>query len=436
MKFKQKIAALLNKAAGSPEKKRLVDNFLSLSFLQFANYLLPLIVLPYLTRVLGPEKYGLIAFAQAFMFYLQVVTDYGFMVTATRDIAFHRSDPEKVSRIFSAVMMVKMALTLLGLVILLVVVFSIPKFYQDWELYLLSFGMVIGHVIFPVWFYQGMERMRYITLLTVLAKLIFTLSIFVFVHKTSDYLLVPLLNSVGYIVSGVIGVAIAVRRFGVKFTYPGFSHIKEQVKDGWHIFLQGLSGNLYGQGTVFILGLLASKEIVGYYSVAEKLVKSITGLSQPVAQAILPYVSHKVKDIKAFKRFLKTTAKNMLYFGVLASLATFILSGPVYTLISGYTDPAGILSFRILAGMIALTMMNTALYPFLIALKVDKNMFRLYFLVGINFLWICFFLTTYFTYIGTAISLILVEAAVLIGSVAMLKKYLGKRNGENSSRVL
>ncbi len=176
----------IKRLTNTEDKKRLLSNFFSLSVLQGANYILPLITLPYLVRVLGPERYGLIAFAQAFIRYFSILTDYGFNLSATREISIHRNNAQKVSEIFSSVMIIKLGLLFLSFVIMSILVFSFWKFRQDWLIYYLTFGMVVGQVLFPVWFFQGMERMKYITFLNITAKLIFTIAIFVFIRQASD----------------------------------------------------------------------------------------------------------------------------------------------------------------------------------------------------------------------------------------------------------
>ncbi|MEJ2630544.1 MAG: oligosaccharide flippase family protein [Acidihalobacter sp.] len=114
-------------------------NIVSLFVLQGANYVLPLITVPYLVRVLGPENFGRIAFAQAFIQYFVVLTDYGFNLSATRAVALVRDDPAKLSSLFSAVMIVKAALMTIGFGAMLLIVWLVPSFAQDWPLYVLVY---------------------------------------------------------------------------------------------------------------------------------------------------------------------------------------------------------------------------------------------------------------------------------------------------------
>ena len=124
----------------SSDKKRLISNFFSLSSVEAANYIFPLITLPYLVRVLGPEKYGLINFAAAFIYYFVLLTDYGFNLSATREVSINRENKQKVLKIFNSVMFVKLILMIISLIIMLAVIFFIPKFRQDRLIYVYTFG--------------------------------------------------------------------------------------------------------------------------------------------------------------------------------------------------------------------------------------------------------------------------------------------------------
>ena len=120
------------------EGSRVLRNVTSLSGLQVVTYLSPIIILPYLFRVIGPEKFGLIAFAQAFVQYFMILTDYGFNVSATKEISLCLEDRVKVHNVISAVMTIKMVLAFLSFLILCIVIYFVPKFKNDWMVYAAS----------------------------------------------------------------------------------------------------------------------------------------------------------------------------------------------------------------------------------------------------------------------------------------------------------
>lgn len=272
-------------------RKRLIENISSLFVLQAANYVLPLITLPYLVRVLGWERFGLIAFAQAFAQYFMVLTDYGFNLTATRQISIHRKDSRRISEIFSTVMVVKLGLMLLSGLLMAGIVFAVPRFRVDWPVYSITFLMVVGGVLFPVWFFQGMEKMKYITALNVTTKTAAVLAIFMLVRSRSDYLMAAFLLSVGSVGAGVLGLA-AVRLVSrVSFIVPTLQEAKGTLTEGRHVFVAQMCASVFGPTNVIILGLFASHGAVGLYSVAEKIVRAGIVLSTPVTTAIYPRVS-------------------------------------------------------------------------------------------------------------------------------------------------
>lgn len=283
------------------EKNRLLENFLSLGALQIVSYTLPLINLPYLSRVLGVEKFGLVFFAFAFMQYFIILTDYGFGLSATREIAVNRHNQNNLSNIFNSINTLKWILLSISFIILLILIMFVPKLHENWLVFLLSFFMVIGNAIYPVWFFQGIERMKYITFLNILSKVIFVGLIFIFVKQESDYIIVPLFNALGFLISGLIGFIFAVKHFSLKLYIPSWKAILKQFKYSTEFFISRVSVSAFNNTNSFCLGLISSNIMVGYYVAAEKIYIAINGLQAPLNQALYPFIA-KNRDLKLFKK--------------------------------------------------------------------------------------------------------------------------------------
>jgi PST family polysaccharide transporter len=319
-----------NKLTGTIEKKRLASNIFSLAVLQGANYILPLFTLPYLVRVLGPEYYGLLAFATATNTYFMLITDYGFNLSATRQISIHRDDKNKVNEIFSSVMMIKTALMVVSFGLMALLVFSFEKFSQHWEVYFITFGMVIGQVLFPVWLFQGMELMKYITYLNIGSKAFFTVCIFIFVQDQEDYLLVPLLISVGFMVAGITSLYLVKKKLGVNFFWQNLSILKLQLSEGWPVFFSSMAISLYTISTTFLLGLLTNNTAVGYFAVANKVVEAVKRLNTPFSQAIYTLICKKMQEDKqAGLTFIHKTTWIVGTAMFVMSLLLFSLADPI-----------------------------------------------------------------------------------------------------------
>ncbi len=332
------------------DNKVLLSNFLSLSILQGANFILPLLAVPYLIRVLGIELYGLLAFAMAMIMYLMILSDYGFDLTATREISIHRESKDKVTEIFSAVMMIKFLLMLLGLLVLTLVIFSFDRFREDWKIYYLTFGMVIGQVLFPVWFFQGMEKMKYISILNILAKTIFLIAIFIFIHEKEDYYLVPLFNSIGFIVAGIIALYYINKEFRISFKLQSVNTLIYYIKDGWHIFLSRIAVVLYTSSNIFVLGLFTNNTSVGYYSIAEKVISAISALGSTINQVLFPHLSKTWNQSRMdyYKKFY-FILKNLLIGMSVIALAVYILAPLIIRLLSALEINESISILQILA---------------------------------------------------------------------------------------
>jgi len=233
----------------------------------------------------------LIAFAQALIQYFVVLTDYGFNLTASRDIAMNKENSLKVSQIFSIVMFIKLSLMLLSFLLLIVMVFSIPRFRADWPVYLVSFLSVTGTVLLPVWFFQGLEKMKYITIVNVAGGLISTAAIFALVRDPSDVLLAVGLKAGSVLLAGLLGLYVVWHIAPVRLTLPSPQEVKATLHSGWNVFVSQVSTTLFGNSMVFFLGLFYGNVIVGHFAIAQKMVLAAVGLSIPITEAIYPRVS-------------------------------------------------------------------------------------------------------------------------------------------------
>jgi PST family polysaccharide transporter len=246
-------------------------NFMSLASLDIFNYLLPLITFPYLLRLLGAEEYGIIAFATSFVQYFTTITDYGFTISAAREVAVVRHDRQRLSEVVTAILLIKACLLLACGLIAAVIVSASPPLRAVWNIELFGFGLVAANALSLTWFFQGMEQMRYITALGLCSKCCYTILVFAVIHHQQDYYLVPLLGSAAEITVGVLGVILAIRQFGIRVTAFSAKEWRIQLHHGFHAFISYVTMSCYSSTRTFVLGLLAGPKITGYYAIAERI---------------------------------------------------------------------------------------------------------------------------------------------------------------------
>ena len=295
------------------ENKKLLSNFFSLSILQIFIYALPLILIPYLLKVLGTEKFGLVMFAHAFNLYFFILIDFGFNNSATKDISIHRENTKKVREIFSSVLLIKITLILFTCLITFIIINSFDKFSKNSQLFYFSIIQSIGQGLLPIWYFQGLEKMNYVTIINVCSRVFFTILILFFVKEEKDYLLVPLLNGSGMLAGCLISYFIIFKKFRQKLMFPELDAIRTYFFSASHFFLSRASDTLYTSSNSFILGLFTNNSNVAYYSIAEKLYQASYELYQPIAKVFYPYVAKSRNIFKFRKIFLLTLLFNFFF---------------------------------------------------------------------------------------------------------------------------
>jgi PST family polysaccharide transporter len=366
----------------------------------------------------------LIAFAQAFIAYFGIITDYGFNLSATREISIQRENKKKISEIFSSVMIIKVGLLFLSFIIMNIIIFSFQKFRQEWLLYYLTFGMVLGQVLFPIWFFQGMEQMKYITFLNIIARSIFTILIFVVIHSVHDYLYVPVLNALGSIIGGILGLVIIFKDFDVKFKLPKIEEIKHQLKEGWYIFISTVAISLYTVSNTFILGLFTTNTIVGYYAGAEKIIKAIQGLLVPVTQTIYPHINKIASESKT--RAIKFIQKITFLIGgtsFILSLIVFLFAGIIVKILLGTQYHESVKVLRILSFLpFIVGLSNIFGIQTMLTFNHKKAFSNILIATSIFNIALAFILVPLFQHVGISVAVIISETIVTVSMFIYLQK--------------
>lgn len=295
---------------------RLFENFVSLGIVQGLNYLLPLITIPFLFNQLGVENYGLVNFSFAFTQYFIILTDFGFNLSGTRFVAANREDKDVTNRFLNSACLSRMIMCTVSFVVLLCCIFTIPVFANHKLFTIIFFGQVVGNCLNPIWFFQGMEKMKFNTILNVTTRLVSILPLFVIVREPDDYIYIPICYSSGAIVSGILSLYLIRKKFGMHFFLTSWREIKEATIDSARYFLSRISVSLYTNTNSFVLGLVCGNAAVGYYSLAEKIYIALNSIYGPINGTIFPYMT-KEHNLRLFKKVIGWgTVLNALMIGV------------------------------------------------------------------------------------------------------------------------
>lgn len=284
------------------EQKRVLKNFSSLTTLQLLNMFLPLLILPFLVRNLGIENFGLLIFSQSFIAYFTLIIDYGFNISATREISTHKDDTNHISKVFYSVFFIKIFLLIVSIILFSILVFSFDIFKDNYQLHYITFSMILGQMLFPVWYFQGVENMKMIAILNVIIKSIYTLMVFTYISSSADILYVAGFNSASFIIVGIIAFYMAAKN--LSFVSIDYNYAKTFFKESTTIFISNFFSSMYAISNSFLLGILTNNTLVGIYGSYEKIITALKSLYLPLYQALFPYVSRQPNKKEIIKKFI------------------------------------------------------------------------------------------------------------------------------------
>lgn len=412
----KRISEIIKQINSSKDGKTVFANFGYLSLLQVAGYVFPLISMPYLARVIGADGFGKIAFASAIVVWIQTISDWGFNLTATRDVAQNRDNKELVSRIISNVLWARSVLTLLSGIILLLVVLLVPYLRENADIIFVTFLLVPGYILFPEWFFQAIEKMKYTTFFNLFLKLVFTVAVFVFIHKREDYLIQPLLTTIGYLLCGIGALYLIFKKWGYTLYKPQWIEIFKTIRNSTDVFVNNLMPNLYNSFSVMLLGFFGGSTANGIYDGGNRFPSIFYQFQSVLSRAFYPFLSRR-PDKHSFY------AKLNIVSALVGSVILVLISPLIIKIMLGDEFEKSVVVMQILSfSVVFLAMGYTYGTNFLIINHKEKPLRSLTFISSIVGMCVSVPLVYYFSYIGAAVTVLLCRGLLGVGSYVLAKR--------------
>jgi len=411
--------------------RQLGKNIGFLGISQAANYLLPLVTLPYITRIVGPENYGSIEFASVTVLFFSAIVTYGFTFTATRKIAELKDDWRRISVVYSTVMQAKLLLLILSSALFVLLLFLVPEYSSEWKIMLFAFPFVIGWGLYPDFLFQGRQKLGVIAGANFGIKLLAAILIFTLLREEEDYYLVCGINSFAQISASLVTLVYAHKHYRqLRWHKVANRLMKAYLRSGFYIFCSHFFTRVYTFGIIIFLAFLLPEKELGLFSAAMKLI--VVGQSflfTPIGGALFPYLAKLAKeDLSRFYQERRKFALLTLVITGFASAVLMIWPRFFVNLVFGsdYLSVAPIL--QLMAPVLMLTALSHfAMKQGLMVLKADSANLWVVLIGGLGSLILNWFLIDYAGMLGAAWAKLSVEALLAISALYFFQRAKRKR---------
>jgi PST family polysaccharide transporter len=410
--------------ASTGGKRKTLSNFLSLSILQIGNYVLPMITLPIIARIIGPDKYGAVNYAFAFVGYFIMLVNAGFDLYGTRQIIGFKGDKQKISELFSRITLAKVYICVVSTILFLFCLFSIQQLREEKLLAIFTYLMCIGWIINPSWLYNGMQESRRYAVFSFVSKLLFSVAVVLMVTKKSDYIYHPLITSLAHILVSGISFYYALKKYELKLHWVKFKRVLRTLNENKSLSLIWWITNQASSTGIVVAGFLLTSSEVGYYSAALRMIIIIQSIvSMPLNTVLFPYIGEAFA--KSYDDGMDRVHRSFPYLVFLAiaiAAGTIIVANPLIFIFFGgeFTSSAGIL--RVLAIALFFSTVNAALGQ-QVLLNLKKDTAQIIFITGGFVLNIILLLVCISGYgvTGAAIAWPVAEVVIFIGYLIYLR---------------
>lgn len=281
---------------------KILKNVLYLYGLSIAKIIFPLLTLPYLTRVLSIECYGVVAYVKAVMQYMQITVDFGFMLSGTKDIVCSRDNKEKLEQEIGDILAARIILALIGLIVLLLMIVVLPMLRSVIVYTLLSYVTVFLSVFLFDYYFRGIEKMQVLTIRFVIMRGIATLLTIAFVKSDADILLIPLFDLIGsFFAVGLI--IFEIKKVNIRIKFTGIKKAVDKLKESFIYFASDMATTAFGALNTLLIGAFLPVMEVACWSVSMQLIGAVQTMYAPITGGIYPNMI-KTKSFSFIRRLL------------------------------------------------------------------------------------------------------------------------------------
>lgn len=404
-------------------KSKVFSTGVYLYILQIFNTIIPLLTLPYITRILGDSQYGVFSKSLNYIIYFQTLVEYGFTLAGSRKISLCNSNEER-NRIFSNITYSKILLASVSIPIVVVLSFTITKNATQAVCMLILALMLVAEVFTQNWFLQGMQYMRSIMFVGLISRTISTICIFVFVKTSEDLLLYALFYVATNLITSLLGTIVVRKKFQIRFTRFNKNEILFALKDGWSLFTTSFASKICSGFAITALGFFCSDAIVGGYSSVQKIPYILVMMFAPMGQAIYPFICRLyAEDPNKGVIFLKKIATAILCFCLIGVMAIIILRDWLIRFVYGadftrYADLIIPLAFWLLFSILN----NFLGVQTLIARGYQKQYSRCFLISIVVLIVLCLALGYFIGAMGVAVATLIGELVLTVGCLIVIVK--------------
>ncbi|MFC0656342.1 oligosaccharide flippase family protein [Mongoliitalea lutea] len=320
---------------GSYIRNKSIQNFIFLVMIQASNMLISIMSMPLLLRSIGVDQFGLVNLALSVIIFTNIIVGFGFNISAPREVAIFQDQTKKLSSIASQILFTRLALAAVTALSLWIAAYAF-NFFKDYkEILMFSTVLLFSEAILPLWFFQGMEKMKLISVTNIFSKLLFLFGIVVFIQAPEHAKWVNFILGSSALLLNVFLLFYMRYAMDIHFFWPRVKAIWESLRDNVYLFLSNIAGHISVNGGLIILSFFGNETTLGMFSLAEKITMVLRLLPTLIIQAVYPNASRLFQaDQEAFIKFVSKTYVIGIGLALMVSTLTFFSAGFIVELLA------------------------------------------------------------------------------------------------------